>query len=174
MTEFYNVGKIVNTHGIRGEVRVISQTDFPEERYQIGNQLILFRAKHEPLTLTITSHRKHKNFDLLTFEGFTNVNQVEAFRDGILKVSSEDLSELAEGEFYYHEIIGLSVIDEKGEVIGKVQEILSPGANDVWVVKRPGKKDLLLPYIEPVVKEINVAEGFVKVELLEGLMDDED
>ena len=140
MTEFYNVGKIVNTHGIRGEVRVISQTDFPEERYQIGNQLTLFRAKHEPLTLTITSHRKHKNFDLLTFEGFTNVNQVEAFRDGILKVSSEDLSELAEGEFYYHEIIGLSVIDEKGEVIGKVQEILSPGANDVWVVKRPGKK----------------------------------
>ena len=65
MTEFYNVGKIVNTHGIRGEVRVISQTDFPEERYQVGNQLTLFRAKHEPLTLTITSHRKHKNFDLL-------------------------------------------------------------------------------------------------------------
>lgn len=122
MTEFYNVGKIVNTHGIRGEVRVISQTDFPEERYQVGNQLTLFRAKHEPLTLTITSHRKHKNFDLLTFEGYTNVNQVEAFRDGILKVSSEDLSELAEGEFYYHEIIGLSVIDEKGEVIGKVQK----------------------------------------------------
>lgn len=57
MTEFYNVGKIVNTHGIRGEVRVISQTDFPEERYQVGNQLTLFRAKHEPLTLTITSHR---------------------------------------------------------------------------------------------------------------------
>lgn len=54
------------------------------------------------LTLTITSHRKHKNFDLLTFEGYTNVNQVEAFRDGILKVSSEDLSEVA-GEFYYHE-----------------------------------------------------------------------
>ena len=122
MTEFYNVGKIVNTHGIRGEVRVISQTDFPEERYQVGNQLTLFRAKHEPLTLTITSHRKHKNFDLLTFEGYTNVNQVEAFRDGILKVSSEDLSELAEGEFYYHEIIGLSVIDEKGEVIGKVRK----------------------------------------------------
>ena len=117
MTEFYNVGKIVNTHGIRGEVRVISQTDFPEERYQVGNQLTLFRAKHEPLTLTITSHRKHKNFDLLTFEGYTNVNQVEAFRDGILKVSSEDLSELAEGEFYYHEIIGLSVIEEKGEVM---------------------------------------------------------
>ena len=173
MTEFYNVGKIVNTHGIRGEVRVISQTDFPEERYQVGNQLTLFRAKHEPLTLTITSHRKHKNFDLLTFEGYTNVNQVEAFRDGILKVSSEDLSELAEGEFYYHEIIGLSVIDEKGEVIGKVQEILSPGANDVWVVKRPGKKDLLLPYIPSVVLHVDLAANRVDVEIMEGL-DDED
>ncbi|HJF19947.1 MAG TPA: ribosome maturation factor RimM [Enterococcus columbae] len=174
MTEFYNVGKIVNTHGIRGEVRVISQTDFPDERYQVGNQLTLFRAKHEPLTLTITSHRKHKNFDLLTFEGYTNVNDVEAFRDGILKVAAEDLSELAENEYYYHEIIGLNVIDEKGQTLGKIAEILSPGANDVWVVKRSGKKDLLLPYIEPVVKQIDLENGCVHIELLEGLLDDED
>ena len=135
MIEYLNVGKIVNTHGIRGEVRVISQTDFPEERYKKGAQLLLFRDGKAPLPLTITSHRKHKNFDLLTFEGYPNINDVELFRDGILKVAKENLGKLEENEFYYHQIIGLTVIDENGESLGKIKEILSPGANDVWVVQ---------------------------------------
>ena len=107
MTEYLNVGKIVNTHGIRGEVRVISQTDFPEERYRKGAELTLFRENKEPLPLIVSGHRKHKNFDLLTFEGYPNINDVEPFRNGILKVTKDDLVDLAENEFYYHEIIGL-------------------------------------------------------------------
>lgn len=173
MTEYLNVGKIVNTHGIRGEVRVISQTDFAQERYQKGATLVLFREHKDPLALTVASHRKHKNFDLLTFEGYPNINDVEAFRDGVLKVSKDNLGTLAENEFYYHEIIGLTVEDAEGKVIGKVKEILSPGANDVWVVQRPGQKDALIPYIESVVKDIDVAGGKVLVEIPEGLLDDE-
>ncbi|GCF92157.1 ribosome maturation factor RimM [Enterococcus florum] len=172
MTNYYKVGKIVNTHGIRGEVRVISQTDFPEERYQVGNLLYLFKEKESPLKLTIASHRKHKNFDLLSFEGYTTINQVEPFRDSLLKVSEEQLDELGENEFYYHEIIGLKVIDEKESELGEIIEILSPGANDVWVVKRKGKKDALIPYIESVVQEIDLNAGVVRVEIPEGLIDD--
>lgn len=145
MTEFLNVGKIVNTHGIRGEVRVISQTDFPEERYRKGQRLTLFRENKAPLELTVAGHRKHKNFDLLTFEGYPTINDVEPLRDGILKVSKDELSELTENEYYYHEIIGLTVIDEQARELGKIKEILSPGANDVWVVQRKGKKDALIP-----------------------------
>ncbi len=174
MTEYLNVGKIVNTHGIRGEVRVISQTDFPEERYQKGAKLVLFREGKEPLELTVAGHRKHKNFDLLTFEGYPNINDVEPLRDGILKVSMEDLSELEENEFYYHEIIGLTVVEADGTVIGKIKEILSPGANDVWVVQRKGQKDALIPYIESVVKHIDLANEVVTVEIPEGLLDDAD
>lgn len=173
MTEYLNVGKIVNTHGIRGEVRVISQTDFPDERYQKGAKLTLFRTGKEPLELTITSHRKHKNFDLLTFDGYPNINDVEPFRDGILKVDMADLTELAADEFYYHEIIGLQVVEEDGKELGKIKEILSPGANDVWVVQRKGKKDALIPYIDSVVKSIDLATGIVTVEIPEGLLDDE-
>ncbi|MFV0560512.1 MAG: ribosome maturation factor RimM [Enterococcus sp.] len=173
MTEYFNVGKIVNTQGLRGEVRVISTTDFPEERYKKGAKLTLFQEGKAPLELTVTSHRKHKNFDLLTFEGHPSINDVEKYRDGILKVSEEALSELAEDEFYYHEIIGLTVVDETDTAIGKVKEILSPGANDVWVVQRPNKKDLLLPYIESVVQEIDLDAGMVYVEIPEGLIDDE-
>lgn len=174
MTEYLNVGKIVNTHGIRGEVRVISQTDFPEERYQKGATLVLFREHKAPLELTVAGHRKHKNFDLLTFEGYPNINDVEPFRDGILKVSKEDLVDLEENEFYYHEIIGLTVVEENGRVIGKVKEILSPGANDVWVVQRKGQKDALIPYIESVVKKIDLESEVVTVEIPEGLLDDAD
>ncbi len=173
MTEYLNVGKIVNTHGIRGEVRVISQTDFALERYQPGKMLMLFRENQAPLTLTIDTYRRHKNFDLLSFEGYSSINQVESFRDGILKVAKEDRIELAENEFYYYEIIGAEVVTEEGKVIGKVKEILSPGANDVWVVQRKGKKDALLPYIDSVIKEVDVTAQKIIVEIPEGLLDDE-
>ncbi|MBM7712912.1 ribosome maturation factor RimM [Enterococcus xiangfangensis] len=174
MTNYYKVGKIVNTHGIRGEVRVISTTDFTEERYQVGEQLFLFRDKQEVLPLTIASYRRHKNFDLLSFEGYPNINDVEVFRDGILKISEKQLGELDEHEYYYHEIIGLTVIDEEDKEIGKITEILSPGANDVWVVKCKGQKDALLPYIESVVKAVDLTAGTVRVEIPEGLLDDAD
>lgn len=174
MTNYYKVGKIVNTHGIRGEVRVISTTDFTEERYQVGEKLFLFRDNQDVLPLTIASYRRHKNFDLLSFEGYPNINDVEAFRDGILKISEKQMGELDEHEYYYHEIIGLVVVDENDKEIGKITEILSPGANDVWVVKRKGKKDALIPYIESVVKDIDLTEGVVHVEIPEGLLDDAD
>lgn len=173
MTDYLNVGKIVNTQGLKGEVRVISQTDFPELRYKKGSTLTLFQEKKAPVVLTVKSHRKHKNFDILSFEEHPSINDVEKYRDGILKVAMDDLTELEEDEFYYHEIIGLTVLDENGEELGKIKEILSPGANDVWVVQRQKKKDLLLPYIESVVTKVDIENGLVHVEIPEGLIDDE-
>ncbi|MBO0467985.1 ribosome maturation factor RimM [Enterococcus plantarum] len=173
MTEYLNVGKIVNTQGLKGEVRIISQTDFPELRYKKGSVLTLFQEKKVPIELTIKTHRKHKNFDIVTFEDHLSINDVEKYRDGILKVSKDGLKDLPGDEFYYHEIIGLTVIDENDEELGKIKEILSPGANDVWVVQRPKKKDVLIPYIESVVKSVDIEEGVVRVEIPEGLIDDE-
>ncbi|MBL1228433.1 ribosome maturation factor RimM [Enterococcus sp. BWB1-3] len=173
MTEYLNVGKIVNTQGIKGEVRVISQTDFPELRYKKGAMLTLFQDGKKPIELVIKSHRKHKNFDIVSFEDHSNINDVEKYRDGILKIAKDQIGELEEDEFYYHEIIGLKVIDEEGNELGKVKEILSPGANDVWVVQRVKKKDLLLPYIESVVKKVDLDNGEIIVEIPEGLIDDE-
>lgn len=173
MTEYLNVGKIVNTQGLKGEVRIISQTDFPELRYKKGSVLTLFQEKKEPIDLTIKTHRKHKNFDIVTFEDHFSINDVEKYRDGILKVAKDNLTDLAENEFYYHEIIGLTVIDEHDKELGKIKEILSPGANDVWVVQRPKKKDALIPYIDSVVQSIDLEQGIVRVEIPEGLIDDE-
>ncbi len=171
MEKWFNVGKIVNTHGIKGEVRVISRTDFAEDRYKVGNTLYLFRDNKEPLELKIASHRTHKNFNLLTFEGYPNVNDVEPLRDGILKINESQLTDLDEGEFYFHEIIGCTVFTDEGEEVGIIREILTPGANDVWVVKRSSGKDVLIPYIEQVVKEVDIKSQKVIITPMEGLLD---
>ncbi|EWG11933.1 ribosome maturation factor RimM [Cytobacillus firmus] len=172
MQKWFNVGKIVNTHGIKGEARVISKTDFAEDRYKPGNKLYLFMpdTKGDPIELTVKSHRTHKSFDLLTFEGYENINQIEKMKGGILKISEEQLGDLEEDEFYYHEIIGCTVETLDGEEVGKIKEILSPGANDVWVIKAKGGKEILIPYIEDVVKEVNVEDKLVKINAIEGLL----
>lgn len=171
MEKWFNVGKIVNTHGIKGEVRVISKTDFAEERYASGNQLYLFMSdSKEPVELIVATHRVHKNFDLLTFKGYENVNEVESMKGGILKIHESQLTELEEDEFYFHEIIGCLVFMTNGEEIGKVREILTPGANDVWVVKGKNGKDILIPYIEQVVKKVDVKEQIILIEPMEGLL----
>ncbi|WP_210363797.1 ribosome maturation factor RimM [Bacillus sp. REN3] len=171
MEKMFNVGKIVNTHGIRGEVRVISRTDFPEERYKTGNTLYLFMpGSKDPSELIVGSHRVHKNFDLLTFEGYDNVNQVEKMKGGILKVPESQRGELEEGEYYFQDIIGCVMLSIDGEEIGKVVEILTPGANDVWVVKGRDGKEHLIPYIEDIVKKVDVNQKVIIIEPLEGLL----
>lgn len=166
--DFYNVGKIVNTHGIRGDVRVMPTTDFVAERFAKGQDLYLQQAG-EPLKLTVESARQHKGFILVKFVGYDNINDVQAFRDHELMVSGKDQHPLEDGQYYYHQIIGLSVKTVDGEELGTIKEILSPGANDVWVVQRDGKKDLLLPVIDDVVKDVDLDAGEVTVELMEGL-----
>ncbi|WP_066068582.1 ribosome maturation factor RimM [Neobacillus soli] len=171
MEKWFNVGKIVNTQGIKGEVRVVSKTDFPEKRYKTGNVLYLFMPNsNNPIELTVKSHRTHKNFEILSFEGITNINEVEKFRDGILKVPESQQGRLETDEFYYHEIIGCLVTTMDGEEIGKVSEILSPGANDVWVIKGKGGKEILIPYIHDVVKKVDVNEKVIIIHPMEGLL----
>ncbi|HEY4554210.1 MAG TPA: ribosome maturation factor RimM [Bacillaceae bacterium] len=171
MERWFHVGKIVNTHGIHGEVRVISRTDFPEERYAPGNSLHLFLAGgQQPIPLVVKSHRKHKNFDLLSFEGFSNINDVEKWKNGVLKISEDQLTPLSEDEYYFHEIIGCHVFTDEGKELGTIREILTPGANDVWVVKGEDSKELLIPYIQDVVQEIDVDAKRIVIHPMEGLL----
>ena len=139
MTDYLNVGKIVNTQGIKGKFGSFRKRIFQKNVIKRGNVTAISREK-APIELVVESHRKHKNFDILSFEGHPNINDVEKYRDGILKVAKDNLAELGEDEFYYHQIIGATVYDETGSELGKIKEILSPGANDVWVVQRPKKK----------------------------------
>ncbi|WP_010530638.1 ribosome maturation factor RimM [Lentibacillus jeotgali] len=170
MTDMLNVGKIVNTHGIKGDVKVQRITDF-EERFDIGNQLILEKENGQTLNLEIDGHRDHKGFGLLHFKSYDNINDVEQFKGRLLKIPRDQLADLAENEFYYHEIIGCAVYLTSGEKLGTIKEILAPGANDVWVTEREEGKDVLVPYIADVVKEVDVSDKKVVIEPMEGLLD---
>lgn len=168
---YYQVGKIINTHGIRGEVRVLSTSDFTDERFMPGNALYLFDKGELVKEVIVKTHRKHKQFDLLSFEKLEDINIIEGFKGFDIKISEDQQQDLEDGSYYYHQIIGLDAVTLDGEKIGKISEILAPGANDVWVVKRKGKKELLLPVIDDVIKKVDLEQGLVVVDLLEGLDD---
>ncbi|AVK62962.1 ribosome maturation factor RimM [Lactobacillus sp. CBA3606] len=173
--DYYRVGTLVNTHGIRGEVKVVAVTDFPEKRFAKGQQLTLFKDIDDTtggLTVTITSSRAQKGLFFLTFAGFDNINDVEKYKGWTLKVTADKLQDLPAGQYYYHQIVGLKVVTTTGETLGHIKEILAPGANDVWVVQREhGQADVLLPKIPQVIKTVDLATETVTVELMEGLID---
>ena len=87
-----------------------------------------------------------------------------------MKIPEEQLTDLEDGEFYFHEIIGCTVKTEDGVEVGTVKEILTPGANDVWVVKKGGK-EVLIPYIDDVVQSIDIDEKEIVITVMEGLLD---
>lgn len=170
MAKMFNVGKIVNTHGIKGEVKVQRITDF-EDRFQIGRKLFLEKEDEKLLELKIDGHRVHKGFDLVHFADFNDISDVESFKGLRLKIDEKQLTDLEENEFYFHEIIGCVVYLSNGDKLGVITEILTPGANDVWVVSRENDKDVLIPYIEDVVKDVDISAQKVIIEPMEGLLD---
>jgi 16S rRNA processing protein RimM len=166
-----NIGKIVNTHGIKGEVKVWPQTDFPEVRFKAGSKLLMFPPENgQPITIEVVSSREQKKMYVLKLKGFDNINQVEKYKGWELKVSEAERVPLPEGEYYFRDILGCTVESEEGEQLGTITDILSPGANDIWVVKMPKGKELLLPVIDDVVLDVDTVSRKVKVHLMEGLL----
>ena len=175
--QYYLVGKIVNTQALRGEVRVMATTDFPEERFKIGATLAIFNGDKLVEIVEVDGHRLHKNFNLLHFKGKDNINDVEKFKGFDLKVAGteREADELDENEFYYDDIIGLEVYTTDDIYLGKVREITSLPSNDVWAIQRPNKgKDILIPYIEDIVLEIDLDNNQVVIDPMDGLIDDVD
>lgn len=172
MAQWFHIGKISKPHGLRGEVRVVGDTDFPDERFAVGNTLYLDRGNGEhEMPLVVASHRKHQQFELLCFEGYEHINDVERWKGAKLKVPADQLGTLEEDEFYHHEIIGCRVFTEEDVELGEITDILATGANDVWVVKGQRTKEILLPYINDVVKEVDVSQKIVRIHVIEGLLE---
>ncbi|UBH09534.1 ribosome maturation factor RimM [Macrococcus armenti] len=163
-----NVGKIVNTHGVKGEVKILTASDFASERFKPG-KVLMIPFKEEKVILTIKSYRTHKNFHMVSFEGLNNINDVEKYKglDVFQDIENKDII-LDEHEYFYSDIIGCTVYDGARE-IGTVKEIFETGANDVWVVQ--GEKEYLIPYIEDVVKSIDIDHKKIIIEPIEGLLE---
>lgn len=168
---FLAVGHIVGVHGLRGEVKLESYTDFPE-RFAPGERL---RLGDDLAEVEIASVRPHKKFLLIRFEGVTDRTAAEQLRGLWLFVAEEDAAELEEGAYWIHDLIGLEVREESGARLGELVDVLVTGANDVYVVHgEPGAaREILLPAIPEVVLNVDLAAGVMTVRLLEGLLDAE-
>lgn len=162
---YLSVGLLRRPHGLRGELLMEVLTDFPQ-RLRVGTRLFV-GSEHAPVT--IASIRSHNDGLLIRFRGVENPESAGKYRGKTVFVRAEDRPPLPEGEFYHHEVIGLRVVNEVGEELGTLAEILITGANEVYVVKRPDGRELLLPAIEDVVLKIDPAAGLVRVRLLPGL-----
>lgn len=160
-------GKIVNTHGLRGEVKVVTWTDYPEDFEDIKHVYVKKKTSDEKLT--ISSIKYQKNNLIIKFAEIKDINEAEKYKNQVLYVEREELGELPEGVYYIADLIGLDVVDENGEKIGVIADVFNTGANDIYDVKREGKKNLLLPVIDEVVKEIDLEKKTVRVEMMEGL-----
>jgi 16S rRNA processing protein RimM len=171
--KLFNVGKVVNTHGIRGELKIVSQTDFPEQRFGKGSKLVLADPNNEAnqLKVEVEGGRLQKNVYIIKFKGYNEINEVLPYKGWMLKISEAEREPLEKGQYYYHEIIGCQVVSDEGETLGTISEILSPGANHVWVVERENGKPILLPVIDDVILEVDTAAKQVRVHLMEGLID---
>lgn len=166
----FNVGFIVNTHGLKGEVKVKQITDFIE-RFSVGNKVYIEGEDGSYESLQIDACKQHKQMLILHFKEYNSLEAVEWMKGKKLLIKKEQQTPLPRGEYYYHEIIGCTVFSTDGVEIGVVDHILAPGANDVWVVHDDCGKEILIPYIDDVVKEVHVEKKKIIIEVMEGLID---
>ncbi len=160
-------GKIVNTHGLRGEVKVVAWTDYPEDFEDI--EYVYVKKKTGNEKLHIASVKYQKNNLIIKFDEIKDINEAETYKNQILYVEREMLGKLPEGVYYIADIIGLTVIDENGKEIGVVADVFNTGANDIYDVKREGKKNLLIPVIDDLEKEVDLENGVIRIKMIEGL-----
>ncbi len=169
MEDLLRVGVISSTHGIRGEVKVFPTTD-DNNRFKLLKEVILDTGK-EHITLKIETVRFFKQMVILKFKGIDNINDIEKYKGKDLLVTRENAVPLADNEYFIYDIIDSQVVLEDGSSIGTLVEVLTTGANDVYVVKSQEGKELLLPVIDDCVKQIDTENKKVTVHLLSGLLD---
>ena len=145
------IGKIIGTFGIKGELKVYSESDFVEERFKKGSKIILTSNKKE-IIVTVTSFKIHKNNVLITIDNLYNINDVEKYIG--YEIYTEEELELEEDEFFVDDLIGLKVYNENQELIGEVIDVISIPSNDILEIKTKEKK-ILVPFINDYVIEIN-------------------
>lgn len=159
------IGRVVRPWGTRGEVKVEIMTDFPD-RFALLRKVYL-GPKAAPFALE--GFRLHKGAAILKLEGCHDRAAAEKLRGQLVQIPIEEAMPLDQDEYYVHQILGLAVWTMEGEYLGTVDEIIFTESNDVYVV-RGEEREILIPAIEDVVLEINLAEGRLVVELMEGLI----
>lgn len=155
------IGRVVGVFGVRGELKVHIESDFPERFDHLTRVFICgdeYAAEHS---------RLHQSMALLKLKGVDDANRAGELDDCDVEVALTDAVALRPGQYFIYQIEGLRVEKTSGELLGTISEVLQTGANDVYIVATPDGKELLLPAIPQVVKQVDVEGGRMVVELME-------
>lgn len=169
MEDLLQVGAITQTHGIRGEVKVFPTTD-DVKRFKKLKEVILDTGK-EKMTLEIEGVKFFKQFVILKFKGFDNINDIERYKGKNLYVTRENAVKLKRDEYFIADLIGLEVYDEDDQHLGMLTNVIETGANDVYEVKFEDGREVLFPAIKQCILDVDMENRKMKVHIMEGLLD---
>lgn len=164
---FYEIGVLVNTHGLNGVVKIKPFTDFLEERFGEGQRIFL-EYKKEKTSLIITSYRLTKGLVYVSFDGYENINQVEQWKGATLYVHEDDLHTLKTDEFYVRDLIGVDVFTT--EKVGVIDDVYTHTNEDLLVVKRPNQKHALIPFRDEFIEDVDLEKKQITIKVIEGLL----
>lgn len=163
--EKIKIGKIVNTVGLKGEVKVYNYSDSIEIYETIESIYV------EDRLTVIENVRAQKNMVILKLEGADDRNAAEALRGKELYITEDDLPELPEGQYYVRDLIGMSVTEEDGNLLGHVTDVLQNTAQDIFEVESENGRKLLIPKVDQFVLDIDAEKREITVRLIEGMLD---
>ena len=162
--KYIYIGKIVNTHGIKGEVRLLSNFKFKDKVFVKDMPIYVGKNKAKEI---INTYRPHKQFDMITMIGYSNINEILKYKGELVYINKEDLK-LDKDEYLDEDLINIDVIIGD-EVVGKVKKIEIYPKQSFLVVKTE-KKDCLIPYVSDIIEEINFKKGFIRIKNIKGLI----
>lgn len=166
--EYFEIGQIVNTFGIKGFVKVNPFTD-DVKRFEELDSVFVVKGK-ELLNMQIEEVKYQKHVVLVKFKGIEDINMAEKFKGCYIRIKREVAKELPKGTYYIADLIGSSVYDEEGNLLGKVDDIYNNKVHDVYVIKNDLGKQILLPSTEEVIKQVDVDNDKIIVHLIDGLI----
>ncbi len=167
MEQVLEIGQIVNTYGIKGFLKVVPYTD-DLQRFK-NLKTIYIQLKNELKQFNVEEVKFSKNLVLLKLQGIDDINIAETYKNCYVKIERKDAIKLEENSYFIVDLIGINVYTEQEQLLGKIEDVFSTKANDIYVVKDEFGKQILLPAISEVIKNVDVKNKKMTVHLIEGL-----
>ena len=168
MKERLEIGQIVNTFGVKGYVKIYPYVNDIQRFDDL--KTIYIKNKKQESKLEIEEVKYQKNMVLIKFKGIETVEQAESLRNSYIEIDRNQAIPLEEGEYFIADLLGMDVYLETGEKLGILDDIYNTGGSDIYVVKNELGKQFLLPYIDDVVKNIDLENGKITVHIIDGLI----
>ena len=165
--EFVVIGKIINTHGIKGDLKIDSFTDFANDRFKKGSKVYLGEDKIE---MTVSSFRSHQGYLLVSFKEFEDINLVEKYKNYLVYKSKDDIKPLKEGSYYFSDLRNLDVYVED-KLVGRVLRVEEGTRNNnLRILKNEDNKEYLVPFLPQFIENVNLDESRIDVVKMDGLL----